>query len=390
MNNKIKYILKKEIREIFRDKKSLTMMLVTPILIPIIIIGFSSFFNMETENQTKEEASIGFTYELSREELEIANSYNIDVKIGTKKEIKELLKKEEISIYISKKDTIYQINYDENNQDIIAPLAIAENYLNSYKTFLQNNYLIRNNVKSEKVLNIIQIEHHNIGNKQENFFSNYMTSYAFLFIIMAITISATYPSTDTTAGEKERGTLETLLTFPISKKELILGKFISVALSSTITGILGYILALISLKYSEGAFEIYKGINLIPSFTTNLITIFIIICYSLLISSICITIASFSNSFKEAQSTLSPLTMITMFPGMLSLILDIKTNAFISVIPFINYMQIFTDVNKNHINILNIILMFVSTIILIIIMTYLMIRLYKQEKVLFRTEKKYH
>ena len=390
MSNKIKYILKKEIREIFRDKKSLMMMLVTPIMIPIMVIGFSAFFNMETENQTKNEASIGFTYELSREELEIANSYNIDVKIGTKKEIEDLLKKEEIELYINKKDNTYQINYDENNQNVVAPLAIAENYLESYKTFLQNNYLIRNNVNSEEVLNILKIEYNNIGSKEDSFFSNYITSYAFLFIIMAITISAMYPANDTTAGEKERGTLETLLTFPISKKDLILGKYISVALSAIITGILGYILALISLKYSQNAFEIYKGLHLVPSFTTSIITLLIIISFSLLISSICITIASFSNTFKEAQSALSPLSMVTMFPGMLALLLDIKTNALIAIIPFINYMQIFMDVNENRVNILYIVLMFASTIVLIGIMTCLMIRLYKQEKVLFRTEKKYH
>ena len=44
---------------------------------------------------------------------------------------------------------------------------------------------------------------------------------AFVFIIMAITVSATYPATDTTAGERERGTLETLLTFPIKSRDII-------------------------------------------------------------------------------------------------------------------------------------------------------------------------
>ena len=58
----------------------------------------------------------------------------------------------------------------------------------------------------------------------KNFFANYIKNYAFLFIIMAITLSSTYPATDTTAGERERGTLETLLTFPIKSKDIIIGK----------------------------------------------------------------------------------------------------------------------------------------------------------------------
>ena len=47
---------------------------------------------------------------------------------------------------------------------------------------------------------------------------------AITFTIMAITLSCIYTSTDSTAGEKERGTLETILTFPVDRKELILGK----------------------------------------------------------------------------------------------------------------------------------------------------------------------
>ena len=61
--------------------------------------------------------------------------------------------------------------------------------------------------------------------EQDTYFADYIKNYAFLFIMMAITVSATYPATDTTAGERERGTLETLLTFPIKSKDIIVGKF---------------------------------------------------------------------------------------------------------------------------------------------------------------------
>ena len=87
--------------------------------------------------------------------------------------------------------------------------------------------------------------------EKENFFADYVKSYGFLFIIMAITVSATYPSTDTTAGEKERGTLETLLTFPIKSKDIIIGKFLGVTISSIITGIVSLILAIISLAVAQ-------------------------------------------------------------------------------------------------------------------------------------------
>ena len=57
---------------------------------------------------------------------------------------------------------------------------------------------------------------------------------AITFTIMAITLSCIYTSTDTTAGEKERGTLETILTFPISRKELIFGKYLAISISGIV------------------------------------------------------------------------------------------------------------------------------------------------------------
>lgn len=87
---------------------------------------------------------------------------------------------------------------------------------------------------------------------------------------MAITVSATYPATDATAGEKERGTLETLLTFPIKSKDIIIGKFLSVSLSSIITGIVSLLLMIVSLIIANGMFDIYKDVDLMLS-TSSLI-----------------------------------------------------------------------------------------------------------------------
>ena len=201
---------------------------------------------------------------------------------------------------------------------------------------------------------------------------------------MAITISATYPATDTTAGEKERGTLETLLTFPIKSRDIILGKFLSVFISSIITGVLSFILTLISLLYVN-KMDIYKNISILPNLNTSLITIFIIICYSALISGLCISIASYSKTFKEAQSALTPLSFISFFPGMIAFMIKIKTTTLMSIIPFLNFTQIFNDINSNNINYLHISLMFISTVFYIGLILFIIIKQYRNEKVLFNS-----
>ncbi len=383
MKNNTFLVLKKELREVFRDKKSLAMMLIVPFMIPLLVIGMSALFDSNVSKGVDQVFTIGFDYQLSDIEKEIAKNNNIKVKIEEDSKLKKLCQEEKISLYITKNKDSYTINYDQNKEKSNLALTVAEEFLNQYKVYLQNNYLENVHIDSNKVLNILAIDYKKIGKEEDNFYASYVTSYAFLFVIMAITISATYPATDTTAGEKERGTLETLLTFPIKSKDIIIGKFLSVSLSSVITGVLSFILAIISLIYAGGAFDIYKDINIIPNIPTIVITIFIIICYSLLISGLCIAIASKSKTFKEAQSALTPITFISFFPGIIAFLTNIKTSTILAIIPFINYTQIFTDVSANRINYFYISLMVLSTFVYIGLVIGYIIKQYKSEKVLF-------
>ena len=200
---------------------------------------------------------------------------------------------------------------------------------------------------------------------------------------MAITVSATYPSTDTTAGEKERGTLETLLTFPIKSKDIILGKFLAVSISSIITGTLSLLLSVVSLVVAQDMFSIYEGINIMYDIQTICIAIIIIIAYSFFISGLCISVASKSKTFKEAQSALTPLNFISFFPGMIAFMVGIKTTQILSIVPFLNYTLIFIDVAGGEINYTNILLMLASTALYIGIVLKVIIKQYRSEKVLF-------
>ena len=232
MKSNLWNILKKELRELFRDKKSLSMMLIIPIFIPLIMLGMSALFEAQSEKDINEYNQIGFAYKLTDEEKNLAQKMDIKVTEASEKELKEKYKNGEINLYITKNDTTYTLNVDSSDNSIYAK-TLAEQYFNSYKNILQQNYLTQNNINSDSVLNIITVKEKSI--EKDNYFADFIKNYAFLFVIMAITVSATYPATDTTAGEKERGTLETLLTFPIKSKDIILGKFLSVTLSSIIT-----------------------------------------------------------------------------------------------------------------------------------------------------------
>ena len=380
MKSNLFNILKKELREMFRDKKSLSMMLVIPIMIPILVIGMSALFESQVNRDISEYNKIGFAYEMSDIEKELAKKTDIDVSTGTEKELKKDYENGDIDLYITKEGNKYIIN-GENNDTTTLATSLAESYFTVYKEYLQTEYLTNNNIKADDVTNIITVEQNIM--EEDNFYADYIINYAFLFIIMAITVSATYPATDATAGEKERGTLETLLTFPIRSKDIIVGKFLSVSISSVITGIISLILMVIALLFAEDMFSIYEGVSLMLPASSLIFAFIVIVAYSLLISGLCIAIASKSKTFKEAQSALTPLTFIALFPGLIAFMIGLETTNLYALTPFLNYTLLFSDITSGNADALNIFLMLASTIVIIVIVLFVIIRQYKSEKVLF-------
>ena len=378
--NSIFKILKKELIEVFRDKKSLAMMLIIPILIPAIVIGMSALFESELNKPIEDYNRIGFNYELSEVERSLAKEYNIVVYQIDDNKIKDEYDKGNIDLYVIKDENTYTITGDDNETTSYAASLMKEFY-SDYKESLQVEYLSNKKINPQDVTHIINVNESIIA--KDNFYANYIVNYAFLFIIMAITISATYPATDATAGEKERGTLETLLTFPIRSKDIIIGKFLSVSLSSIITGVLGLLLTRVSLAFANDNFVIYKDAELLLTGKELIFSIIVIITYSFLISGLCVAIASKSKTFKEAQSALTPLTFISFFPGMIAFMMNIKMTAILAIIPFLNQSLIFRDITNNDFNMVHIILMVVSSVIFISLVLNIIIKQYKSEKVLF-------
>lgn len=378
MNNLLN-VLKKELREMFRDKKTMSLMLIVPFMIPLLVLGMSYLFDSEVNQKQDEYKKIGFSYKLSSEEKEIAKNLKIKIYEDNIDSLKKKYEDEKIDLYIVKKDDAY-IMMGKDNERTSYAITVMDLYFQTFKEYLERKSLTSIGVDNN-VLEPFEVKTR--IDKTDNYFSNYITTYAFLFIIMAITVSSTYPATDTTAGEKERGTLETLLTFPIKSRDIILGKFLGVSISSIITGMISLILTIISLYIANNSFELYKDVNLMLPVSAYIFVSIIIVAYSLLISGLCIAIASKAKSFKEAQSALTPLTFITFFPGMIALIMNIKLTPVLSLIPFLNYNLIFQDIINNKYDIVNILCMFISTVVVIGIVLKIIIKQYKSERVLF-------
>ena len=162
-----------------------------------------------------------------------------------------------------------------------------------------------------------------------------------MLIIMTVT-GAFYPAIDLGAGEKERGTMETLLISPASRAEIVTGKFLTVGSFSIGTALLNLLSMGITGKYMVSIFESAgsqgnKLANLAFPPINSLVWLFVLMVpLAALFSAICLALATFARSSKEGQYYLTPLLMVTMGLTVFCLSPAVEINPFFSIVPVVN------------------------------------------------------
>ncbi len=158
-----------------------------------------------------------------------------------------------------------------------------------------------------------------------------------LLVLMTVT-GAFYPAIDVAAGEKERGTMETLLICPASRTEIVLGKFFTVMAFSVSTALLNLISMGFTGKYMAsvtGGSMSHLGNIAPPSLQALLWVGVLMVPLATLFSALCLALSTFARSTKEGQYYLTPLLMIVLGLTMFCLSPAIEITPFYSVLPVI-------------------------------------------------------
>ena len=377
MNN-ILITTKKELRSIFRDKKTLIMLFVLPIMIPVLIVLYGFMFD-NMDNSMNEKTKIAINYELSAIEKEILKNNNISImKTNNLSEFNKLLKKGEIDAYIIYDKDIYNIysNSTESGSIIVEKIA---SYLETYNKYKGEQYILKNKLDPNKVYNNIKYDIHIESN---TIILNMIYSIAFTYTIMAIVIASSNMAMSATATEKENGTLETILTMPIKTSELIVGKHLGGTIMSFIVSLFSLTITMISLLAGKYYFTSFKDFNINLNILNIISSVVILLAASILISGLAIGLTAFAKTTKEAQSKTQVLTILSIIPLFVS-ILEVDISKFIYYIPICNYTEALMNIFNNRIEPINIIIVLLSSIIYIALVINIIIKLYKEEKVLF-------
>lgn len=159
----------------------------------------------------------------------------------------------------------------------------------------------------------------------------------YIFIAFGF-IGCMYPAIDLFTGEKERGTLETLLTVPVSRWKILVGKMLVVVSS----GMLAATCALLGLFISIEFLDLASNKELLDVIHSVLTPAFIISMFALLMplviffAGVMIPIAIYAKSFKEAQSIITPLNIVMVLPAMIGFFPGIELNFTTAFIPVVN------------------------------------------------------
>lgn len=162
-----------------------------------------------------------------------------------------------------------------------------------------------------------------------------------VLLLMTVT-GGVYPAIDLTAGERERDTLETLVSLPIPRVHLLMGKYVAVFTVTMLTGIVN-LLAMTATVYSlrmESQLFGEEGIT----FRLTFALVGILMVFGLFYSAVLLALTSSSRSFKEAQAYLIPLMLMSLAPGLSILLPGWNLRGAVTILPLVNMLLLARDV----------------------------------------------
>lgn len=349
MNMKrMRALFKRELTDILRDKKTLVMMIVVPIILyPLLIVGMTLLMSSIMSSQTEKTYQVAFENDEALAEHigtileEKQEEIGYHLRIVEADDCERALEAEEIDAFVRvKEDGSISLCYlSAKDRSSTAVSALGEAF-DIYREELREKNIEEAGLDAELLLNPITFGNEDFSTAEESI-GNLIGSMMPFLIVTVILLGAIYPAIDVTAGEKERGTLETLLTLPVTNFEMIMSKFLAVACIACVSAVLnvfsmgGAMAFLVSSSLSAAA-----NVNLEIRYETFipgiLFTLVVMMFFALLVTAVCMCTCVFAKNFKEANNYVTPVMLIFMFGSYAAMIPDLELTAQTAAIPIVN------------------------------------------------------
>lgn len=206
------------------------------------------------------------------------------------------------------------------------------------------------------------------------------------FMILAILTGAMGLGAEITAGEKERGTIATLLVSQLSRVEIVLGKFFTVLTVSLVSSLLSAVGLLIGVRFFGGGLtpagsEATFSLSL-PSFGWMLV---VLVPLAVILSALVIIVGSFARSQKEASTYLMPIYMVIVLVGLVSMTGGVSFEGARFLIPIANALYALQEIIVGDLRFMHLIYTLVANVLCGGLLIAASIQVFKREAVLFRS-----
>lgn len=399
--NNIRLIYLKEIQGAIRDRRTLISMIVIPLIFyPLLFLVIGYFSVLGQKNSEAQPSAISIIGAENATQLVTLLKQDKDIEIiSSESEVNPEHELMEGSIHLTIQiPDVVEENYTGESKTTPKPIIIE------YDSTVQRSQTARKRVLAlleHYREDLIQVRLNKIG-LESDFLEPYQEQWLDLapqekkvgfllgsilphFIIILIFVGAMHSAVDITAGEKERGTMATLLVSQLSRLEIVLGKYFSVMTISAVSMFLG--LTGLSIALLVPAFLLGETFLTGVHFSATIFFLFLLTLIPLvgLASSILILIGIFARNNREASTYITPIYMIAIFLAMISLSQGIELAKPLFLIPILNNSFVFKELLIGTIDKTHLFYTIVSNLLLALLALRSATRMFQQENVLFRS-----
>lgn len=342
-------IFRKELLDTLRDRRTLIMMLLVPILLfPVLIsisVKMTSSQVKKAESKvlrvgllTNENATLLRDSLLARSDLEVSEGVSFE-------RARELVRSDSLDaalvvdeafdarIATNRPGTVQLLH--KSSEDYSAAQRRLRDLLSWFEKRLLSERFDRLGLDDD-ITRGVDIQTVDIATRQERFGKVVGGFLPYIFVLFCF-LGSMYPAIDLGAGEKERGTLETLLTSPATRMQILVGKFgviVLTGLTSAVVSVLGlYVGVRQAVNLPPAIMDVISGMLQVSSL---LMVIGLLIPLSVFFAALLLAFSFFAKSFKEAQSIISPLTIVIIVPVFIGLIPGMELSATTALVPVLN------------------------------------------------------
>lgn len=342
-------VYRKELRDMLRDKRTIRSMVIIPMVaFPLLMLGIS-YIGAKSSGELNREVSpvmilggadspkvlaalqkfpgiqiVPYQEDARREVsdkkiralVEIPNGFDAAIASGRSEKV--------------------SIGYYKNDEKSEIANSKLQKFFEGYKSQIARDALAARGLPAS-LLEPFIVEAKNIAPPAKVGAATFGGLIPYLIIIFCFT-GAMYPAMDLTAGEKERGTMETILSSPVSRTDLVIGKFLMVVTASVVTAALSLLSLGLSFKYFKSTVMNASGSSVPMTINPSSVAAVVVLILPLAVffAAMLLAVALFAKSYREAQTYVSPLVFVVIAPAVIGTLPGIELNAKTALVPILN------------------------------------------------------